>query len=75
MSKRILTDREHIELINVAWLNLCQQYQNMGEQLKEFGMLLAGFIEDQDKDEKQKETVNIVTAHRLSRLSQDTKKD
>ena len=72
-NKRALTDKEHTELIRLAWVNLRNQYQIMGEQLKEFGLLLAGYIEDQDKDERQKNRPNITKIHRLSRLSSETK--
>ena len=54
--KNPLTKDQQIELVRMAWLNLCHQYGIMGEQLKEFALLLAGVIEDDGSEIEQEKS-------------------
>lgn len=54
MEKPLLPEDQHIELIRLAWVNLCAQFNTMGEQLKEFGLLLAAYMEDEEDIKKDK---------------------
>ncbi len=68
--KIALSQNQQLEMTRMAWVNLCHQYDIMGQQLKEFALLLAGVLEDAQTDTTTNTDKDV---SKLSNVSKDPK--